>query len=152
MRGPQYLFLACVCALMAVLAAVPAMARHAPQAKGDAREAVALAPADAATLLAGMRTYLETIQGIVAVMAENKSARVPEIAAKSGVKLLQNVDPFSGLNLPLGFTMLSLDTHDKFDKLAEAVRNGASRSEVLTSLSDIMGNCVSCHAAYRLAP
>ena len=58
----------------------------------------------------------------------------------------------TGLKLPLGFASMSFDTHDKFDKLAEKAKRGASRAEVLTDLRDIMGNCVSCHASYRLAP
>ncbi len=142
-------------ALVAALAigvfAAPASSQVAPQAKGDPREAVALSPAETETMLAGMRTYLETIQGIVAAMAENQVARVPEIAGRSGAKLLQVAAPATGLKLPLGFTSMSFDTHDKFDKLADKAKKGASRSEVLNDLRDIMGNCISCHAAYRLA-
>lgn len=102
-------------------------------------------------MLTGMRTYLETIQGIVAAMAENQVARVPDIASESGAKLLQVAAPVTGLKLPLGFTSMSFDTHDKFDKLADRARKGASRTEVLNDMRDIMGNCISCHAAYRLA-
>ncbi len=130
---------------------MPALAQTAPMAKGDAREAIALSPAETETLLAGMRTYLETIQGIVAAMAENKTTAVGDIAAKSGAKLLQNAAPVTGLKLPLGFTSMSFDTHDKFDKVAERARKGGSRAEILGELRDIMGNCISCHAAYRLA-
>lgn len=103
-------------------------------------------------MLSGMRTYLETIQGVVAAMAENDIARVPEIASKSGAKLLQDVNPATGLKAPIGFTMMSFDTHDKFDKLAEKARRGTSRAEVLADVRDILGNCISCHATYRLAP
>lgn len=136
---------------LACVIVTPCLAQVAPQAKGDPREAVALSPSETEALLTGMRTYLETIQGIVAAMAENGTARVPEIAAKSGAKLLQDAAPVTGLKLPLGFTSMSFDTHDKFDKLAEKARKGAARGEVLTDLRDIMGNCISCHAAYRLA-
>jgi len=129
-----------------------AMTQHAPNPKGDSREAISLATKETATLLAGMRTYLETIQGIVAAIAENDVKRVPAIAKKSGAKLLNGVDPFTGLKLPLGFTSMSFDTHDKFDKLADKASKGASRSVILTDLRDIMGNCISCHAVYRLAP
>ncbi len=132
--------------------ASPVIAQHAPLAKGDPREAVNLSPKETAEFLAGMRTYLETIQGIVAAMAENKSARVPAIAKKSGAKLLNGVSLFTGLKLPLGFTSMSFDTHDKFDKLADKAAKGASRSIILADLRDIMGNCISCHAMYRFAP
>ena len=135
----------------ALISSAPASAQVAPQAKGDPREAIALSPAETETMLTGMRTYLETIQGIVAAMAENQVARVPDIASESGAKLLQVAAPVTGLKLPLGFTSMSFDTHDKFDKLADRARKGASRTEVLNAMRDIMGNCISCHAAYRLA-
>jgi hypothetical protein len=146
------LFLLVICALSATIAGVSAMAQQPPVAKGDPREAVALAPGEVETLLSGMRTYLESIQGIVEVMAENKVARVSTIASKAGSKLLQTTSPMTGLKVPLGFTSMSFDTHDKFDKLAEKAERGASRTEILTDLSTIMSNCVSCHASYRLAP
>lgn len=143
---------ATLCVLAAGALASPSAAQRPPQATGDPREAVALSPAEAEEMLAGMRTYLETIQGIVAAMAENDIDRVPAIAVKSGAKLLQDVSPATGLKAPLGFSMMSFDTHDKFDKLAEKARSGTSRAEVLADLRDILGNCISCHASYRLAP
>jgi hypothetical protein len=144
--------IAVVWALIAMTAGGSIMAQQPPQAKGDPREAVALAPAEVERLLAGMRTYLETIQGIVAARAEKQVGHVPDIAAKSGAKLVEDVAHVTGVKLPLGFASMSFDTHDKFDKLAEKAKRGASRAEVLTDLRDIMGNCVSCHASYRLAP
>lgn len=141
-----------ICIVMGIMTGVPALAQQPPQAKGDPREAIALSPAEAEHLLAGMRTYLESIQGIVAAAAEYNVASVPEIAARSGARLLQGVAPLTGLKLPIGFTSMSFDTHDKFDKLAEKAKRGTSRGEVLKDLRDIMGNCVSCHAQYRLAP
>ena len=135
-----------------VLIASPANAQHAPLAEGDPREAVTLSKKETAELLVGMRTYLETIQAIVAALAENKSSRVPAIAAKSGNKLLQGVGPLTGIKLPLNFAAMSLDTHDKFDKLAEKAKKGASRGIILTDLRNIMANCISCHATYRLSP
>jgi hypothetical protein len=142
--------LAAVC-LAGAAQGFSAMAQQPPQAKGDPREAVALSPPEAELLLAGMRTYLETIQGIVAAMAENQVARVSDIAPKSGAKLLNDVNPVTGLKLPIGFASMSFDTHDKFDKLAEKAARGSSRAEILNDLRDIMGNCISCHASYRLA-
>lgn len=139
-------------AVVALLSAVPAVAQPPARPKGDPREVVRLEPAEVATLLAGMRTYLESIQGIVAAMAENKVARVPNIAARAGAKMLQGLSPATGLKLPLAFTAMSFDTHGKFDKLADNARGGASRSEILVELRDIMANCNSCHATYRLAP
>ena len=138
--------------IAACLACGSALAQQPPQSAGDPREAVSLSPKETEELLAGMRTYLETIQGIVAAIAENDTKRVPGIASKSGAKMLQGVAPLTGLKLPVPFVSISFDTHDKFDKLADLAKRGGSRSEILTSLRDIMGNCIGCHATYRLAP
>lgn len=127
------------------------VAKSRSSGKSDQREAVTLSRAEAEEMLSGMRTYLETIQDIVSALAENKVARVPEIAARSGNKLLSGMNPMTGLKAPVGFTMMSLDTHDKFDKLAEKAGRGVSRTEVLADLENILSNCTSCHAAYRLA-
>ncbi len=139
-------------ALVVTMAAEPTVAQRPPQAQGDPREAVALNPAETEKMLAGMRTYLETIQGIVAALAENDTSRIPAIAMKSGAKMLEEVAPTTGLKTPMGFSMMSFDTHDKFDKLADKAAKGTSRGEMLSDLREIMGNCISCHAAYRLAP
>lgn len=139
-------------ALSLSMGALPALAEPRPQATDDAREVVSLAPAEAAKMLAGMRTYLETIQGIVAALAENDNARLAGIATESGAKQLHEVSPVVGLKAPVGFAMMSMDTHDKFDRLADKARRGTSRTEVLADLRDIMANCMSCHATYRLGP
>ncbi len=154
MRMARYTILGVASALAATAAALalPASAQQAPQAAGDPREAVSLSAPEIENLLSGMRTYLETIQGITAAMAENDSKRVPPIAAKSGAKLLGKAQPVTGLKLPPAFASMAFDTHDKFDKLADLAAKGGSRSQILTAMRDIMGNCIACHQAYRLAP
>jgi hypothetical protein len=143
---------AAIIALSTTVTAVPIFAQHEPQAHGDSREPVILAPFEAEAMLAGMREYLETIQGIVAALAENDTMRSADIAANSGARMLESVPFTTGLKVPLGFTTMSLDTHDKFDKLADKMRRGTSRTEVLSDLRNIMSNCISCHASYRMAP
>ncbi len=152
MNRPRTLFLLATVALTAAMAAVPSRAHQSSTPKGDPREAVALTPSETRTLLAGMRTYLETIQEIIEAAAESKIARVSAIASKSGSKLLQTTSPMTALQVPLGFTAMSLDTHDKFDQLAKKAEQGSSRTEILADLGAIMSNCVSCHASYRLVP
>jgi hypothetical protein len=144
--------IAAIVALFSPLTTAPIVAQHVPQANGDTRQVVALTPSEAEIMLTGMRTYLETIQGIVAALADNDTMHSSDIAAKSGARMLDSVAPTTGLKVPLDFTMISLDTHDKFDKLADKMRRGTSRTEVLSDMRNIMSNCISCHASYRLAP
>lgn len=136
----------------AALLAAPAILQHAAATGTDERQVIVLTPTERDVMLAGMRTYLETIQGITAALAENQPDRVAAIAAKSGAKLLQTVSPATAPKLPLGFMSMSFDTHDKFDKLSAKAARTASRGEVLGDLRDILGNCTSCHMSYRAVP
>lgn len=118
----------------------------------DPREEIVLDASERATLLNGMRIYLESVHDIVAALAESQVQRAEASARKSGAKMLQDVSPLTALKLPIGFMSISLDTHDKFDRLAERIAHSASRTDVLGDLRDILANCTSCHLTYRMAP
>jgi hypothetical protein len=122
-----------VIALSITPTAVPTFAQHAPQTDSDSRTPIVLTPSEAETMLTGMRTYFETIRASLA-LAENDTMRSAEIAAKSGAGMLEGVPFTTGLIFPLEFTTMSLDTHDKFDKLTDKIRRGTSRTEALSDL------------------
>lgn len=124
---------------------------HAAAPANDARETITLPAAEAETLRAGMRGYLESVQGIVAGLAASQPAAVAAEARKSGEAMLDGKVIATGLSMPAGFIAISLDTHRKFDDLARAASSGAPRLQILAKLNDILANCTSCHAAYRLA-
>lgn len=136
----------------------PAKAAPAPQAKatvpqpsGDGREAIELNPQERARMLEGMRLYLQALQGVVESLAKNQLDGVAQYAHEAGAKMLQDAPMSIPLKAPLPFTALSLQTHEKFDVLADRAR-AASRGEVLTALAEIMGNCTGCHSVYRVVP
>lgn len=118
-------------------------------APADAREVIVLTAPERAHMLQGMRTYLEALQGIVEALAQNKLAGVAENAKRAGARMLQDAPASVPLKAPIAFTAMSLNTHEKFDVLAERAEKSASRGDVLTALAEIMANCTSCHAAYR---
>lgn len=116
----------------------------------DTRQEIILSATERAHVLQGMRTYLESLQGIVESLAINKLDGVAESATRAGAKMLQDAPASVPLKAPLAFTAMSLNTHEKFDILAERAGKSASRGEVLTALAEIMGNCTSCHATFRV--
>lgn len=115
----------------------------------DDRTEIVLDAGERELLLKGMRTYLESIQGIVAALAENRAQDIAPIASRSGAKLLQTVSPVTAAKLPLAFMSMSFDTHDKFDKLAARAAKQTSRGEVLSDLRDVLANCTSCHMTFK---
>lgn len=144
-----------ICGALAAAALITAGAHSLPAAQAagvDDRTTITLDPAEREHLLAGMRTYLMSIQGIVAALAENQTPRIAEAAKPSGAKALQTVSPITAVKLPAGFVSISFDTHDKFDKLAERALKQPSRGEILSDVRDLLANCTSCHMMYRLAP
>lgn len=131
-------------------AAPPAAPATAPAPVSDTRDAIVLTSSERNELLKGMRTYLEALQGITEALAKNNSATLAASARQAGAKMLLDVPVFVPVKMPVQFSALSLATHQKFDELATHAEKSASRSEVLTSLAEIMTNCTSCHAAYRV--
>lgn len=129
------------------IAPIPAM--PAP-ATNDAREHVTLTATERARLLEGMRAYLLAIQEIVEAASAYKLDRVRQAARRAGSAMLAEVEPATALKLPLAFTALSLETHQRFDDLAESTKKQPSRSQVLVALGEIIARCNGCHESYRL--
>ncbi len=117
----------------------------------DEREVVRLTHQERFHLLEGMRTYLINIGEITQALATYKPGAVAAAARRSGSAMLTDIPPLVALKLPLGFTSLSLSTHEQFDKLAALAERRASRSELLNTVAGIIDMCNGCHAAYRLA-
>lgn len=121
-------------------------------ATGDARAAIRLSAAERVHLRAGMRLYLDSIQGIVDAATEGKMARVALSARKSGMASVSDLPLATAAKFPAEFLMLSVDTHRKFDALAMTSSGAAANARsVMAELRDILANCSACHASYKLA-
>ena len=44
----------------------------------------------------------------------------------------------------------SIQTHRAFDALADRMKAGGTREDAIRALTALTGNCVACHAVYRL--
>jgi cytochrome c556 len=117
----------------------------------DTRTTISLSVASAEHLRRGMRAYLESTQAIVEALAESNHKSIAEHARKSGTGATQDIPLWTAVSLPPEFVLLGLDTHQKFDALAAAARQNASRKEILEQLGNILLNCMACHSGYRLS-
>jgi hypothetical protein len=139
--------------LLIILAALAASGGSSySRAVSDTREKIILMAAERERLLSGMRTYLKSVEGIVEGLASNRLDRVRASALRSGKALLGDVDPALALAIPMSFSLMSLDTHEKFDALAARAAEKTPRSELLRDLGTILGNCTGCHATFRVVP
>jgi hypothetical protein len=122
-----------------------------PSMANTSRSDIVLQPDERAHFLAGMRAYLEATQGIVDGLAAGNMDSVAESARKAGVSALADASPSLAVKLPGEFVVLSLDTHQKFDLIAQAAEAHSDSKEILQQLGVVLSNCSSCHAAYHVA-
>lgn len=141
---------ACTVPLLALTACGMAHDTAASAPAIDARAPIRLAAADRDHLRAAMRGYLESIQGVLDAVNQRRMDRLAESARRSGMASLRSVSIATAASLPPGFTLLSLDTHEKFDALARLADQSASKKELLDQTSSILANCQACHAMFRL--
>jgi cytochrome c556 len=116
------------------------------------RQPLQLSASEREHLRAGMRTYLESVEGITQGLAENKMQAVAKSAKRSGQSLMDETAVAMVLKLPPAFVAASIDTHGKFEALAAAAAAGAPKAQLLDDLGQILSSCTACHATYRLSP
>src|SRR2546425_997361 len=114
----------------------------------DSRERIRLAPAERDVVLAEMRTMLESLSRIVHGLAAGDLLMAEKAARASGMKA--TVESRLEQKLPAHFLQLGRRVHTRFDQLAEAIKTGATKDDVLKRLAALTGYCVACHSAYRL--
>ncbi len=116
----------------------------------DGRQAVILEPAERDMVLAEMRMFLSSVQAITDGVSHNDSSKIAKAGRKVGAQAQQAVPGSLAGKLPLSFKQLGFDTHKKFDALARDAEDLGDPQHSLQQLSELMNNCVACHATYKI--
>lgn len=116
----------------------------------DGREVIWLKSHQRDLVLAEMRAFVESLRDITGALGTDNSEKFQASALKVGLAAQQGVPLDMMKALPLSFKQLGMSTHKKFDELAAHSKQGVSNEELLVELSQLMNNCVACHAAYQL--
>ena len=103
----------------------------------DTRERIRLAPAERDAVLAEMRTMLQSLSGIVHGLVAGDLVMVEEAARTSSMRAA--IDPQLQKKLPPHFLQLGRRVHTRFDQLADAIKTGATKDDVLRGISSMMG-------------
>ncbi len=119
-------------------------------AKDDGRSAIVLTEDERNLVLEEMRTFLDTVRSITVSLSKDELSTVAEAAKKVGMAASGEVPPALTKKLPLQFKMLAMQVHKGFDQLALDATDMQDKQQTLEQLGTIMGNCVACHAIYRL--
>jgi cytochrome c556 len=116
----------------------------------DGRTAIALSSAERSLVMSEMRGFLEGIGTITTAIGEQDLETVTQVARKLGMSAAGQV-PFSLMGkLPSEFRTLGMVTHKDFDELAIEARDMGDQQVLLTRLGELINNCTTCHAAYRI--
>ncbi len=116
----------------------------------DERQALILTAAERDFVLAEMRLFLSSVQAITNGVSKENLPVIIKAARKAGVQA-QPPTPSSLANkLPVMFKKLGRDTHKKFDLLALDAEELGDTQYSLQQLSELMNNCVRCHANYKI--
>ena len=116
----------------------------------DGRTAVLLAPGERDLVLTEMRAFLVAVQAIVDAGTKKDAAAIAKAARAVGMGTAGGVPASLMGKLPLALKKLGLDTHRAFDQLALDVEQMGDTGQALVDLSQLMNNCIACHAAYRI--
>lgn len=133
------------------LASLAAWARlEAAEPAPDARQPVTLPAAARSKVLTEMRGMLESLSLVLQALARNDLPAAGRAARAAGMAAASEVAPEVRQRLPQPFLQLGMQTHRAFDALADQITAGAAPDEALRSAAALTGNCVACHATYRL--
>ena len=116
----------------------------------DGRLAVQLNAGERDFVLTEMRTFLESVQQITQGITENNMEMISKAARMVGNAAQQQAPGPLIAKLPLEFKKLGFDTHSKFTQLALDAEQLGDKQHTLNQLSELMQNCVACHATYKI--
>lgn len=116
----------------------------------DPRQPLVMSAEEAAHLRLEMRTFLTGVQQIVTGAAHNDMPMVAAAAQSAGMAAAHQVPAALRAKLPLEFTQLGHAIHTGFDDLARDAASMADPNLAMRQLGQVMQNCTSCHAAFRI--
>lgn len=117
----------------------------------DGRTEIILEGSERDMVLEEMRGFLDGVQSIIAASTENDMQTIAESAKIVGMANAGDVPLTLMSKLPIEFKSLGLETHKAFDEIAREAEDIGDAKIILTRLGDLLTNCTSCHATYRLS-
>jgi cytochrome c556 len=133
--------LAAVTGLGLAGACAPRSERH----PAEVRQSVPVTALERQEILAEMRAMMVAVEGITRGLATGDAEAVVLSARSSAMP-----GALSAASLPEPFRAIGMRTHGALEVLARETAAGATGFQGLNHLSSITGNCVGCHASYRL--
>jgi cytochrome c556 len=140
---------------MAIATAAAAGCADAPSTSGDAREAVHFPAEMRLHTLSNMRDHLRSLEEIDAALSRGDYEAASAIAEKRlGLTSLEaHGASHLAAFMPQGMQDIGTQMHRAASRFALEAQNAGATNDpkpALAALSEVMRQCVACHAAYRL--
>ncbi len=119
-------------------------------ANEDKRAPIILTEDERNLVLNEMRISLDTVRAITVSLSKEEMDIVAKSAKKVGMGASGEMPPALAKKLPQQFKMLAMQVHKGFDQLALDATDMGDKQQTLEQLGAVLGNCVACHAIYRL--
>lgn len=116
----------------------------------DGRSAILMPAPERDLVLKEMRGFLLAVQTILTAANAEDAAAIAQAARSVGRAASEGMPGTLVGRLPGSFKKLGFDTHSRFDQLALDAEQLGDTQHSLQQLSELMSNCVACHASYRI--
>ena len=117
----------------------------------DERQEIVLTAEERAFVLKEMRGFLNSVEGVISAVANDKAADAEAAAKASGMSVMHEVPQSLRKKLPMAFMKMGHMTHQNFDKLAQEAASLGDKAVILKQLDTILNTCNTCHAQFRLS-
>ena len=135
---------------VAFVAAVSASAQSAaPAARADTRKVIELPALEQEHVMHEMQQFLVSLHGVMDASLRDDFKAAAAAARASGRSEPTGIEKSIAPKLPPEFRKLAFDTHARFDQIAAEAEKG-DRNQVLKRVTELLGNCVACHAGYAI--
>ena len=119
------------------------------QASADTRRMIELPAAEHEHVMHEMQQFLISIHGVMDASLRDDFKGAAAAARASGRSEPTGIEKSIAPKLPPEFRKLAFDTHARFDQIAAQADKG-DRAQALKGVSELLGNCVACHAGYAM--
>ena len=116
----------------------------------DTRQAIPVTAEAREHVLTEMRMLLESVHLVLDAALKKDMETVAGSAEKVGLGAMTATPAEITKQLPKEFKMMGRGVHEAMDMIAKDARDLGDSQHTLQQLSDTLGNCVACHATFKL--
>ncbi|MGZ8967236.1 MAG: hypothetical protein ACXW1C_04935 [Gallionella sp.] len=116
----------------------------------DGRIAIMLKSTERDLILAEMRTFLSSTQGILDGANQGNRELLFQAASASAMPETDDEKLVLMAKLPMDFKMLGMSVRSDMAAIAAAAKNTTPTPEILQMTANTLAKCVACHATWQL--